>query len=81
MNNRTLAYFATIENVLTLSCHHENGEKKQTHSGQNIKEGNLALAGVAGWIGCKPLNQKVPSWITKSGHMPGLWARSPARGT
>ena len=38
-----------------------------------------ALASVAQWIECKPANQKVTGSIP-SGHVPGLWARSPAGG-
>ena len=35
------------------------------------------LAGVAQWLECRPVNQRVTSLIPSLGHMPGLWARSP----
>ena len=38
---------------------------------------DLALAGVAQWIECWPVNHRFDSW---SGHMPGLWAGSPVGG-
>ena len=37
------------------------------------------LAGVAQWIEHQPADQKVAS-DSQSGHMPGLWARSPVGG-
>ena len=36
-----------------------------------------ALAGVAQWIECWPVKQRVASLIPSLGHKPGLWARSP----
>ena len=39
-----------------------------------------ALAGVAQWIECWPVNQRVAGWIPSLGHMPELRA-SPSRGT
>ena len=44
-----------------------------------FKNNEIALAGVAQWIErCKPGGQ----WFdSKSGHMPGLWTRSPVGGT
>ena len=41
----------------------------------------LALAGVAQWIECQPVNQRDTGWIPSLGHMPGLQARSPVWGT
>ena len=43
-----------------------------------IERLHVALAGVAQWIEHWPVNQRVGS---QSGHMPGLWARSPVGGT
>ena len=40
----------------------------------------LALAIVAQWIECWPVNQRVASSILSLGRMPGLWARSPVGG-
>ena len=40
----------------------------------------FALAGVAQWIECQPVNQKVTGSIPSLGHMPGLQARSPVGG-
>ena len=37
----------------------------------------MALAGVAQWIEHWPENQRVAGLIPRSGHMPGLQARSP----
>ena len=52
-------------------CAIENSEVKK-------KEMGGALTGVAQWVGHCPLNQKgAGSW---SGHVPGLWARSPVGG-
>ena len=45
----------------------------------NIKMA-IALAGVAQWIECQPVNQRVAALTPNLGHMPGLWARSPGRG-
>ena len=42
-----------------------------------LKYRNGALAGVAQWTECWPANQRLDS---QSGHLPGLWARSPVRG-
>ena len=39
-----------------------------------------ALAGVAQWIECWPVNQRVASCIPSLGHMPGLQARSSLKG-
>ena len=44
-----------------------------------LKESHPALAGVAQWIECWPANQRV-QLDSQSGHMPGLWARSPVGG-
>ena len=41
----------------------------------------VALAGVAQWIECWPVNQRVAGLIPSLGKMPGLWARSPVGGT
>ena len=41
---------------------------------------SLALAGVAQWTEHWPASQRVTSLIPRSGHMPGLQARSPVRG-
>ena len=38
------------------------------------------MAGVAQWIECQPVNQRVGGAIPCLGHMPGLRARSPSRG-
>ena len=38
----------------------------------------MARAGVAQWIECQPVNQRVASSIPSLGHIPGLQARSPA---
>ena len=38
-----------------------------------VRKQTFALAGVAQWIECRPANHRV----ARSGHMPGLWARSP----
>ena len=38
------------------------------------------MAGVAQWIECWPVNQRVTGWISSLGHRPGLWARSPVGG-
>ena len=40
----------------------------------------IALAGVAQWIECQPVNQRVAALTPNLGHMPGLWARSPCGG-
>ena len=45
---------------------------------EDIKNAKICLAGVAQWIEHQPMNQKVTCLIP-SQHMPGLWARSPAR--
>ena len=45
------------------------------------KINTLALAGVAQWIECQPADQRVTDSISSLGYMPGLWARSPERGT
>ena len=42
----------------------------------NIKMA-IALAGVAQWIECQPVNQRVAGLIPDLGHMSGFWARSP----
>ena len=39
-----------------------------------------ALAGVAHWTECQPVNQRVAGSVPMSGYMPGLWARSPVGG-
>ena len=39
-----------------------------------------ALAGVAQWIECRPVNQKVAGSIPSLVHIPGLLARSPVGG-
>ena len=41
---------------------------------------NPALAGMALWIECWPVSQRVAGSIPCLGHMPGLWARSPVGG-
>ena len=41
----------------------------------------LALAGVAQWIECWPVNQRVTGSIPSLGHMPELQARSPVGST
>ena len=45
---------------------------------ENDKES--ALAGVAQWIECQPVNQRVTGSIPSLGHMPGLQARSTVEG-
>ena len=40
-----------------------------------------ALVGVAQWVECQPVNQRVASPIPYQEHMPGLWAKSPVGGT
>ena len=45
-----------------------------------VKKMYIALAGVAQWIECWPVTQRVASSIPSLGHMPGLWARSPVGG-
>ena len=35
----------------------------------------MALAGVAQWIECQPVNQRIAGSILSLGHMPGLQAR------
>ena len=40
-----------------------------------------ALAGVAQWAECRPMNQRVTGSIPSLGHMPGLQAMSPVGGT
>ena len=46
-----------------------------------ITNNTSALACVAQWTGRWPVNQKVTGLIpTWSGHVPGLWARSPVWG-
>ena len=40
----------------------------------------LALAGVAQWIECWPAEARGCWFDSQSGHMPGLWARSPVGG-
>ena len=44
------------------------------------ENGKRALAGVAQWIECRPVNQKVASSIPSIEHMPGFRARSPVWG-
>ena len=42
---------------------------------------NILIYGVAQWIECRLVNQRVASQFdSQSGHMPGLQARSPVRG-
>ena len=41
----------------------------------NRKSSHIALAGIAQWVECGPVNQRVASSIP-SGHMPELQARS-----
>ena len=46
------------------------------------KEVICALAGVPQWIECQPAYKPEGRWFnSQSGHMPGLWARSPGWGT
>ena len=40
----------------------------------------MALADVAQWIECRPVNQRVAGLIPNLGHMPELWIRSPVGG-
>ena len=40
----------------------------------------FALAGVAQWIECWPVNKRVTGFSSQSGHMPGFGARSPIGG-
>ena len=40
-------------------------------------KGSEALAGVAQWTECRPVNERVANSIPSLGRMPGLWARSP----
>ena len=46
----------------------------------HIIKHTLALAGVAQWIECQPVNQRVTGSIPNLGHMPGLQARSTVGG-
>ena len=41
---------------------------------------HLLMACVAQWIECWPMNQRVASFDSQSGHMPGLQSRSPVGG-
>ena len=45
-----------------------------------VKENKAALAGVAQWIGVLVCEPKGCRFDYQSGHMPGLWARSPIGG-
>ena len=45
-----------------------------------LKSYDIALAGVAQWIECRPVNQKVGWFDSKSGHMPGLCGPGPLLG-
>ena len=40
----------------------------------------VAVIGVAQWVGHRSANQKGGQFDSQSGHMPGLWARSPVWG-
>ena len=49
----------------------------------NVKNNNsriTALAAVAQWIECQPVNKRVNGSIPTQGTCPGLWARSPVGG-
>ena len=57
-----------------------HAEIGQAHYPIAIDKEPSALAGVGQWIEHWPVNQRVVGSIPKSGHMPGLWARSPVEG-
>ena len=51
----------------------------ESQEGMDLRD-NQAVAGVAQWIECGPVNQRVGVLIPSLGHMPGLPARSPVGG-
>ena len=67
--------------VIWTSCSPAMLTHKINHNTLLQKSSELVLAGVAQWIeyqpACEPKGRQINS---QSGHMPGLWARSPVEG-
>ena len=54
-----------------------NIRKQKTTIRTTIRKNNAALAGVAQWIECQLVNQRIFGSIPSLGHMPGLQVRYP----
>ena len=46
-----------------------------------MNKNEAALTYVAQWVGCHPATQRGHHFKSLSGHVPGLWAKSPVGGT